>query len=701
MKINYLIFSLIPLLLFSCKRDVSSTYEDGTGDVEISVTTESLTKAENLNLNPDDFKLEIINSQGVIFKRWNTYREYKNQEDTKIRMNAGGPYKVRATYGDSTSYGFNAIYFKGEQSFTVVPQQITSLSVVCTQGNVKVAVVYGDNLRHDYPDYYSSVSLKGTSKKLTFTKDMTGCGYLPSGDLYFYLTATDGNGKNWYFRTDTNITGAGLTALPGDSVTFKVDTKAIPTYEIDLSISIDSSTEDSTVTIDLPMYMLPVGGPKVTLEGFNATTSILSYTEGTLPASAAINISAGLGIKACTLAVNSTYLRSLGWPDSIDFFNIPTDTKNILLRDGLLWSENMSGLTLANIDFKNVAKIIKYKDTFGDSQFTLHVVDDRNQTITKDFSLSPAAAQTAVSSISAGDVWATKMSCLLTTDGDASLLSPEIKTDSESSVWTKPAYTSSVSSSGNRVTITGITPGTKYYVRACYNYGSSTAKDFTTEVAAQVGNAGFESWTDGTRYSQPFYQPWTDDRWWDSNSIETMQSSYSTYVNYKCFPTTWYTTDCHSGSKAAQVRSIAVNGANSEWMGTGSVKGKLFIGSMADNKTITQGHSFTSRPSVLEFYYKFTSVNSEVFSATIEILNGTTVIGSGTANFGGTSSWTKGTVALSYSVTNQVATTIHIMIISPTADSPSTSKQTITIPAGSKKVYTGSCLTIDDINLTY
>ena len=43
-------------------------------------------------LSPEDFKIEIVNPQGVILKRWDTYAEYMAQESTVFAMNAGGPY---------------------------------------------------------------------------------------------------------------------------------------------------------------------------------------------------------------------------------------------------------------------------------------------------------------------------------------------------------------------------------------------------------------------------------------------------------------------------------------------------------------------------------------------------------------------------------------------------------------------------------
>ena len=102
---------LLVLLASSCSRVEETYYEPGEGGVRIDLATELPATRADLaegSLNVDDFKVEILNSKGVIFKRWNTYAEYKSGENAAFHMNAGGPYTLRATYGDSLASGWSA-----------------------------------------------------------------------------------------------------------------------------------------------------------------------------------------------------------------------------------------------------------------------------------------------------------------------------------------------------------------------------------------------------------------------------------------------------------------------------------------------------------------------------------------------------------------------------------------------------------------
>lgn len=184
-----------------------------------------------------------------------------------------------------------------------------------------------------------------------------------------------------------------------------------------------------------------------------------------------------------------------------------------------------------------------------------------------------------------------------------------------------------------------------------------------------------------------------------------MPKSYSVYPNYKCFPTTTYTEAGVSG-KAAVIRSVAVNGANSEIMGAGKNRGILYIGSTSDDGTMTEGREWNSRPSKLTFMYQYESYDNEHFGAYIELLSedGTVIASEQFLSTAGVSvsSYEKAEIMLNYINSSLKASKIQIRFVSVAdGESVNTRKQTISIPAGSYKIYGGSVLTIDDISLVY
>ena len=704
---------LLVLLASSCSRREETMYEPGTGGVRIDLATEApATRADVPELSPDDFKVEIINKAGVIFKRWGTYAEYKSQDNPLVQMNVGDGYTLRATLGDSTASGWNAWFFKGESVFSVLPQQTVEVRAVCRMANVKVAVNYGDNVINDYVSYRTIVS--NSRGRLDFDMEHKDeAGYMPVGPLTVDVELTDGDGRIWYFRN-----GSQIEAYPGDFITLNLDTDEIPSQEIGLIISIDRTTNDSTVNVELPSYMLPKDAPLLIPEagGFDENGT-LTMVEGTEP-NANISFNAVSGLTGCTMTVGSAYLSSLGWPQTLDFLSLSADEKNILERDGLTYVVEEAG-TMGAIDFSAVARKFTYSEDAGANahSFTIKITDALGKTAEATFVITPRAASKSIAEISEGNVWAARIEnvVLSTEDGDPELLYPEVR--AEGGQWTRPSCTStSVSGTTNTFTITGLTPGTGYSVRARYNNGASeTVREVTTEEAQQVENAGFEDWYEWEYYVnksglfwgddvyQTNYAPYLNDgsKWWDCNNSETTPGDRTnTGASYKSFPMVSYVAG-REGGKSAQLMTIAIsNTATSSTAPSPTVGfGKIFTGVYGG----TQGRSFSSRPEQLSFWYKYAPCESDSFKAYIAVRNGDTVIGEGTlTSSASVSSWVQAVVDITYSRTDLKADTIYVEFVS--GSDTGKWQYGVDIVYGGERtanVHGGSTLTVDDIELIY
>lgn len=707
---NFSILLLLVLLAFSCSRREDNIYGPGMGGIRIDLATQApATRAEleDGSLNADDFKVEIINSQGVIFKRWATFKEYKAQENTAVQMNAGGPYTLRATLGDSTASGWNSWFFKGEQQFTVLPQETVTVAAVCRMANIKVAVKYGENVLSEYTSYETTV----TNRRGSLLFDMAHkdeAGYMPADPLTVDVALTDKSGKTWYFRN-----GSEISAAPGDFITLNLDTDAVPTQDIGLTITVDRTTNDSTIVVELPSYMLPKDAPVLSPEtgGFDSEGN-LSMVEGTEP-NANISYEAVSGLAGCVMTVNSSYLKSLGWPETLDFFNLSASDKNIIDRDGLVYSVE-DGLKMGSIDLSAVARKFSYVEDAASNvhSFTIKLTDKMGKTAEATFKITPVKAEISLGEIAEGNVWAARLEnvVLSTSNGDVSLLYPEVMAEGGS--WVKPQYTSSVSGTSNTVTITGLTPGTKYSVRARYNNGvSADVREVTTEAAQQVENAGFEEWSEWeyTVYNlwpkayQTNYAPYQDEssKWWDCNNSETTPENRTiSNSTFKSFPMVSYVGG-RNGGRAAQMMLIAIS--NTATSGTAPSPtvgfGKVFTGVYGG----VQGRSFASRPSKLGFWYKYSSFESDSFKAYISVKNGDTVIGEATySSSDSRSEWTQMSVDIAYSRTDLKADTIYIEFVSA-SDSNKWQYDMSIVYGGDKtaNVHGGSILTVDDIELIY
>lgn len=712
---------LLGILVSSCSRGEESLFEPGTGGIRIGVDAElAQTRADVAegSLDVDDFKVEIINSKGVIFKRWATYAEYKAQEGTAFVMNAGGPYTLRATYGDSTASGWDAWFFKGETSFEVLPQETVDVSTVCRMANVKVAVKYGADIRTDFTDYRTVVT--STRGRLEFDKEASEAGYMPVAPLTVNVELTDKDGNTWSFRNNSEV-----AAAPGDFITLNVNTEPMPKVEPELDLSIDYSTNDSTINVVLDVFMLPSDAPSISPDGFDAGTGILSYVESTVPEQADVSLNVPSGIVACTMTTNSAYLTGqLGWPEKVDFFNMDEGgIKATIDRYGLMYPEDMNGLTMAGIDFREVAGHLKYTgDEASDSHsFTIWVEDANGKTAEATYVLRPVEAEKNVSEIVPGDVWAARAYIELTTNGDPAQLYPEIKADG-SEEWTRPAFTSSVSGNTNTVTVTGLEPATGYSVRAGYNnFSSGQTREFTTEEAQQVGNAGFEEWSAFTHTftavipsrELEWYRPYADEAsaWWDVNSRMTMNSYYSLVgsQNARVFMTAAYVSaEPYEGSRSAVLFTTHVSSTEYNT----SAAGEIFIGRAKDGNGKdgggtheSEGHAFGSRPSALSLAYRYEPYGSETYYVEVAVkAEDGSVIGSVTDKSGGASSiWSRRRIDLNYTDLTKKAASIYISIKSSSSDDPGYAGRQIVVADG--KEYSGcnigSILYVDDIELIY
>ena len=708
---------LLVLLTASCTRGEEALFEPGMGGVRIDLATElPETRADVAegSLNTDEFKVELINSSGVIFKRWETFAEYKAQENEGIHMNAGH-YKVRATYGDSTASGWDAWFFMGEQEFDVKPQEMEELSVVCKMANVKVAVVYGENLRADYQDYTATVS--NSRGSLVFGKDCAEAGYLPVGTLSVNMELTDVSGKKLYYRS------ADVSAAAGDFITLNLDTKAAPQGGMGLSLDVDYGTNDKTVEVGISDLFLPAGEPELSLTGFDAETGQISFVEGNNPGEASATVTwdpKASPIKSLILKTQSSYFEEHGLPAEVDLCSISSSDKGLLLKHGLVFPEMSGEMTaaMAKIQFEDLAEKLEFADDVeaNSHTFIIEVTDSKEHSATKTLTIVPQQASKSLSEIQPGNIWARRAYLTLNTDGDPSKLTVQVK-EIGTELWYTPEGTEySVSGKTSSATVKGLKSNTKYAFRAVYNgFAAAEAPEMTTETEQQVGNAGFEEWSEwevdaysifGSTTKQKTYGPWKDEasKWWDTNNSETTKkSSTPLYLTFKCFPMVSYTQGRSGGdSKAAQIMAINVAGGNTDLISYGNaVQGRLFIGSYGG----ASGHQFGVRPSKMKFYYNYIPRGTDTFRCTIVIKNGDTEIGKGVFELTSGSSisnWPEAVVDIEYSNKELVATSLAVEFLQSTSTEPPFTKNvSITYPAGNKNVHGGSILTVDDIELIY
>lgn len=704
---------MLLVLTVSCSRKEETLYSPGMGGVMIDLTADlPATKAEvmdDLQLDPDDFQVEVINSSGVIFKRWSTFAEYKSQEGAGFQMNAGGPYRIRAVYGDSTASGFQALFFMGEQEFTVVPQQTTEVAVVCSMGNARLAVEYGENIHEDYTDFRTIVYNDHGS--VIFGKDESRSGYIHAGELSVYVELTDAAGEKKYF-----MNGSGITAAAGDFITLKVDTQPIEKENVSLTVIVDSSTERKDVGVTLPSFMLPADAPEMSA-AFTADGESISFVEGVLPEGDpfVVDMNVPAGIYSLKVSVSSSN-PELAWASDMDLLDLTEEQKSKLSDAGFTVPDLYRSRT-QKIDFSSIAMLVRVLEDGSGQSLGIKVTDGLGKTADGRWALAPRPASKSISPVDDGNVWARRVyNVTMTTDGNPEYLYPLVKAE-DSEEWVRPAFTGTVSEGSKTVTITGLEPSTKYQVVAAYVDNaniSEEVREFTTEATQQVENAGFEEWseweyraTEGLfglgAEDQTNYAPYINEntRWWDCNNSETTPGNRTvSNIDYKSFPMVSYVSG-RTGEKAAQLMVIAIS--NTATSGTAPSPtvgfGRIFTGVYGGE----QGRSFPSRPDKMKFWYKYSPNDSDIFKVYVSIKSGDTVIGEGTfTSSESKANWTDLSVDITYSRADLKADGIYIEFVSGSDSDKWDYDQSITY-GGNKtaNVHGGSTLTIDDIELIY
>lgn len=333
------------------------------------------------------------------------------------------------------------------------------------------------------------------------------------------------------------------------------------------------------------------------------------------------------------------------------------------------------------------------------------------------------------------DVWATKAYVKVEASAksrasrtiSSSTVEIQYKDGEEWKVWPNQSYDNEkglflLTGMGESATETN---GVAYTLRAAYKRGGEAGSysgelGITTEAKAQVGNRGFEEWHSeiykftasliGTK-EREWYLPWNTDEsniWWAINSKKTMLSECTNWnFNYKVFPTvSWSSSSKIEGGKSIQIATVAT-GAWAIPSG-GSVTphaGEIWIGTADDGGNhSSDGHTFTSRPSSISFWYQYVPVNSENFYMKVELKAGDgTILAVNEISDGvAESSGKVVTLPFAYVANDKKVSSINMIFKSSTKATPSyNTGVTMEIAGKEQTSHIGSVLRIDDIVLNY
>ncbi len=282
---------------------------------------------------------------------------------------------------------------------------------------------------------------------------------------------------------------------------------------------------------------------------------------------------------------------------------------------------------------------------------------------------------------------------------------------------------------GGTIHLTGLTAGANYQLKVSVVGSSSRASNaasFATEPDKQIPNSDMESWSktliyDSNKYYD--YLPYStgeSDVWWATNNARGYDYSVSRIAATSSCAVSRNSSLKHGGNYSAQIYTSGHGGGYSTTnVGVLSVlypkgffAGRMFIGSYSwssGTENTTTGHSYSSRPQKLSFWYQYLPKNSDQFKVEVEVRSGDTVIATGSyipeSTSTATTAFQKVDVNLNYSNTKLKATSIYVSFWSTTKTSFSKSDVTIGVDTQigdeTLSIHRGSVLYVDDLSLSF
>ena len=265
---NYLkLLSSIVLLAFlgSCSSEDGKESVSGQGSIMVDLSTNlSYSRAvdESAYQNVKNYKVSLYKGEEPVY----TDQLYGDL-DVEQKVDFGVSYTLTAYYGEDVAAGYDKLYVKGSESFTVSQGDKKTVSIVCKPANARITLVYKGNGDNDaFEDYFQdcTVTVKTDYMNEAWTMNKSNEGqqlYLKTGDegtnatLSFSLI--DKNGEP--VSVDGFDTSKVIDLKPCYSytLTIKPNKTNIAGGKLGLTITVDDGVTEEDVTVNIPGDYIP------------------------------------------------------------------------------------------------------------------------------------------------------------------------------------------------------------------------------------------------------------------------------------------------------------------------------------------------------------------------------------------------------------------------------------------------------------
>lgn len=741
-KVKFLVAAILSVLFVACSEEENLSQTSKAG-FQISLT-ESV-KVDSRS-TPAELGKPLISQFNLKITNQVTERESYNGSYKDFISAAAGMYTIEAECGDDLELALDNPYYKGSvENVTLENGESKSVKVICTVANALASVVFDNNGIDSFDEQFSSYGIKvkvGASS-----------------------TTIGNNGKSAYYRAGSKPTftfvgtlknGTPIEEVPledaklSESETFGAGQHCVITLKLREANS-GAHVEISKVEVDkvtinetIPMEWLP----KPKIAGFNNDgATIVTQVETADAVPAVLNFTGSMNIQDVELTLDLKDVDYVSLNRTYTLSVLSEEDRTALTNAGLvlpILNEAKEG----NIDFTTLVgklKIASGSETTHNIKLRVKANDrwSSEENSPAVYEIKTIAPKISIT-VKPEDIWSKSLtvSGVIVESGNEAMINSNLKYQfNDNGTWKN-------CNENNLAMLTEHPSDCKMQVRAVYRgVVECEPTTFALEVPEQLPNGNMDGWSYeiyGDRYS---FNPWTDGGtpFWDtSNDFTTRHRNnvLSSFIdNYNGFHSVSYVAGKNAIGLAAELRSTA-NGRGNTRASIGNwvvghteqdynkVAGELFTGKTnvttgindadggGDTYEKEKNASFSSRPTALQFYYKYLPYGSDTWSVHIELLdeNKNIIIQNEKTSSETMSDWSAEPyiVELNYAddMTYAKCKYIYVIFKSTINEGANMPYQEITqtfyvlengiLNAKTySPAYVGSVLTIDDISLVY
>lgn len=696
---KYLYFILFYLGFCSCQEDTlmdkTAGFQISLQDENVSVETKS-TPEELGEPTTDKFDLKIQ-------KEGSSEYLYNGKYTSQTIAASAGTYTISASYGTNPVLALDDPYYFGEEADVVIKDgEKKSIALKCKVANALASVTFPSDteLKKIYSSYWVKVAVENLSCNLEPNSKQSAY-FQPGKVVNFYFEGKKINGDS--FSEQLKHDNLSSTWKAGDHVMITLK------LSDDLLMDIDKvDVKKETISQNIPMDWLPK--PKIAAEGFEG--NVLSFAE-TESKTAKLNFNTALPLQDLKLKFNFADSQFSSLNDKEYSVSVPEDKKKVEETLGITLPE--IGDEKASLDLSALVSQLQTKagETVSNTIEVDVKANDRWSSEAISGQENPSRVYTLeckkpIFRVNAypGNIWTKEftMNPLMeeqVESGDFATLSKDMKYQFSLNGETDWA------DFGEDLRKAELTPGTTYYIRGLYR-GEVPGEvvEVRTYPIIELENGNLSSYNivkgkDGDKWNGYGAQfEWNS--WATLNELTTPNC-----------PVTSYSYNSRSGSRPVSEVRPGSNDNVAVWIitigygygGTNSnpkniTPSELFLG-----KYNEKGIDFSSRPTGLHFWYKYSPFKGDKSDISIILFSGEQEIAKGILQEEETvSSYKECTLKIDYNEQYKHLSPDKISVIFKSGfnlDVESRESGGLTSSNTANPKFRGSELYIDDISLIY